>query len=150
MWPHPTEVAAKPPSCQRTQRFHNSATCLHATQCSTSHPRINRASVLPALSRDCKRCHRNLLSVTPEVRNFSITDKMGTWYACLPKMAKWLKLIHNDKSTGTAMHAQSVRDVKDNFGRLIDTARVEAVVIEKHARPVSNVTTTNTSGKRHG
>ncbi len=32
--------------------------------------------------------------------------------------------------------ALSAKDAKYNFGRMIDTARVEAVVIEKHGRPV--------------
>ena len=30
----------------------------------------------------------------------------------------------------------SAKDAKDGFGRLIDTARAEPVVIEKHGRPV--------------
>lgn len=34
------------------------------------------------------------------------------------------------------MHTQSAKDAKYNFGRLIDTARAEPVVIEKHGRPV--------------
>ncbi|WP_298161789.1 type II toxin-antitoxin system Phd/YefM family antitoxin [Acidocella sp.] len=34
------------------------------------------------------------------------------------------------------MQSQSAKDAKYNFGRLIDTARAEPVVIEKHGRPV--------------
>lgn len=34
------------------------------------------------------------------------------------------------------MQTQSAKDAKYNFGRLIDTARAEPVVIEKHGRPV--------------
>ena len=34
------------------------------------------------------------------------------------------------------MKALSAKDAKYNFGRLIDTARAEPVVIEKHGRPV--------------
>ena len=34
------------------------------------------------------------------------------------------------------MKAMSARDAKHQFGRLIDTARAEPVVIEKHGRPV--------------
>ncbi|MBC7133370.1 MULTISPECIES: type II toxin-antitoxin system Phd/YefM family antitoxin [Alphaproteobacteria] len=34
------------------------------------------------------------------------------------------------------MTALSARDAKYNFGRLIDLARAEPVVVEKHGRPV--------------
>ncbi|NWG25335.1 MAG: type II toxin-antitoxin system Phd/YefM family antitoxin [Pseudorhodoplanes sp.] len=34
------------------------------------------------------------------------------------------------------MKALSAREAKYNFGRLVDTARAEPVVIEKHGRPV--------------
>lgn len=34
------------------------------------------------------------------------------------------------------MKAMSARDAKHRFGLLIDTARAEPVVIEKHRRPV--------------
>ena len=34
------------------------------------------------------------------------------------------------------MKAMSARDAKHQFGLLIDTARAEPVVIEKHSRPV--------------
>lgn len=34
------------------------------------------------------------------------------------------------------MQTQSAKDAKYNFGRLIDMARAEPVVIEKHGRPV--------------
>lgn len=34
------------------------------------------------------------------------------------------------------MKNMSAKDAKDGFGRLIDTARAEPVVIEKHGRPV--------------
>ena len=34
------------------------------------------------------------------------------------------------------MKAVSAREAKYNFGKLIDTARAEPVVIEKHGRPV--------------
>lgn len=68
------------------------------------------------------------------------------------------------------MQTQSAKDAKYHFGRLIDTARAEPVVIEKHGRPVVVVLAieeyqrlvaieashaqvgddpTNTSGKRH-
>lgn len=34
------------------------------------------------------------------------------------------------------MKAMSAREAKHQFGRLIDTARAEPVVVEKHGRPV--------------
>lgn len=34
------------------------------------------------------------------------------------------------------MKTMSARDAKRQFGRLIDTARAEPVVVEKHGRPV--------------
>ena len=34
------------------------------------------------------------------------------------------------------MQTLSAKDAKYNFGRLIDTARAEPVVVEKHGRPV--------------
>jgi len=34
------------------------------------------------------------------------------------------------------MKTMSARDAKHQFGRLIDTARAEPVVVEKHGRPV--------------
>ncbi len=34
------------------------------------------------------------------------------------------------------MKSVSAREAKYNFGKLIDTARAEPVVIEKHGRPV--------------
>lgn len=39
-------------------------------------------------------------------------------------------------SSGQPMQTQSAKDAKYNFGRLIDMARSEPVVIEKHGRPV--------------
>ena len=35
-----------------------------------------------------------------------------------------------------AMKHMSAKDVKYGFGRLVDTARAEPVVVEKHGRPV--------------
>lgn len=37
---------------------------------------------------------------------------------------------------GAAMKTMSARDAKHQFGLLIDTARAEPVVVEKHGRPV--------------
>ena len=34
------------------------------------------------------------------------------------------------------MKSISARDAKNGFGRLIDTARAEPVIVEKHGRPV--------------
>ena len=34
------------------------------------------------------------------------------------------------------MKTMSARDAKHQFGRLIDTARAEPVIVEKHGRPV--------------
>ncbi|MBN3571160.1 type II toxin-antitoxin system Phd/YefM family antitoxin [Burkholderia cenocepacia] len=51
-------------------------------------------------------------------------------------MAKMAILARDNKSAGAVMHTQSAKDAKYNFGRLIDTARAEPVVIEKHGRPV--------------
>ena len=34
------------------------------------------------------------------------------------------------------MKAISAREAKYNFGRMIDTARAEPVIVEKHGRPV--------------
>ena len=70
------------------------------------------------------------------------------------------------------MQTQSAKDAKYYFGRLIDTARAEPVVIEKHGRqvvvvlaieeyqrllaieashaPIGDAASANTSGKHHG
>tara|TARA_R110002072_G_scaffold220483_1_gene377869 strand:+ start:398 stop:601 length:204 start_codon:yes stop_codon:yes gene_type:complete len=37
---------------------------------------------------------------------------------------------------GLIMKALSAREAKYNFGRMIDLARTEPVVVEKHGRPV--------------
>ena len=37
---------------------------------------------------------------------------------------------------GEFMKCISAKDAKNGFGRLLDTARAEPVVIEKHGRPV--------------
>ena len=37
---------------------------------------------------------------------------------------------------GQSVKSVSAREAKYNFGKLIDTARAEPVVIEKHGRPV--------------
>ncbi len=37
---------------------------------------------------------------------------------------------------GLSVKSVSAREAKYNFGKLIDTARAEPVVIEKHGRPV--------------
>ena len=37
---------------------------------------------------------------------------------------------------GLPVNSVSAREAKYNFGKLIDTARAEPVVIEKHGRPV--------------
>ena len=34
------------------------------------------------------------------------------------------------------MKSMSAKDAKNGFGRLIDTARAEPVMVEKHGRPV--------------
>jgi prevent-host-death family protein len=44
--------------------------------------------------------------------------------------------IFDYRVAGWQMKALSAREAKYNFGRLIDTARAEPVVIEKHGRPV--------------
>ena len=44
--------------------------------------------------------------------------------------------IFDYRVMGWRMKALSAREAKYNFGRLIDTARAEPVVIEKHGRPV--------------
>jgi prevent-host-death family protein len=41
-----------------------------------------------------------------------------------------------DSNRGDAMHSMSAKDAKYGFGRLIDLARSEPVVVEKHGRPV--------------
>ena len=38
--------------------------------------------------------------------------------------------------TGVTMQSMSAKDAKYGFGRLIDLARFEPIVIEKHGRPV--------------
>ena len=40
------------------------------------------------------------------------------------------------QTLGRLMKTLAAREAKYNFGRLIDTARAEPVVIEKHGRPV--------------
>ena len=40
------------------------------------------------------------------------------------------------RSEGDSMKAISAREAKYNFGRMIDTARAEPVIVEKHGRPV--------------
>lgn len=88
----------------------------------------------------------------------------------MPKVAKIAKMARHIQLVGAAMHTQSAKDAKYHFGRLVDTARAEPVVIEKHGRPVVVVlaieeyrrliaietfhvpvsnTASNTSGKRH-
>jgi prevent-host-death family protein len=42
----------------------------------------------------------------------------------------------SDRLLWTNMQILSARDAKYNFGRLIDTARVEPVIVEKHGRAV--------------
>ncbi len=41
-----------------------------------------------------------------------------------------------DSDTARAMPSMSAKDAKYGFGRLIDLARSEPVVVEKHGRPV--------------
>jgi prevent-host-death family protein len=41
-----------------------------------------------------------------------------------------------DLKRGLPVKSVSAREAKYNFGKLIDTARAEPVVIEKHGRPV--------------
>lgn len=38
--------------------------------------------------------------------------------------------------SGVVMKTMSARDAKNGFGHLLDTARAEPVMIEKHGRPV--------------
>lgn len=40
------------------------------------------------------------------------------------------------RNQGGTMKTMSARDAKHQFGLLIDTARAEPVVVEKHGRPV--------------
>ena len=40
------------------------------------------------------------------------------------------------RNQGVTMKTMSARDAKHQFGLLIDTARAEPVVVEKHGRPV--------------
>ncbi|SNX74984.1 prevent-host-death family protein [Cereibacter ovatus] len=40
------------------------------------------------------------------------------------------------RNQGVIMKTMSARDAKHQFGLLIDTARAEPVVVEKHGRPV--------------
>lgn len=44
-----------------------------------------------------------------------------------------------DLYEGHAMQSMSAKDAKYGFGRLIDLARLEPVVVEKHGRPVAVV-----------
>lgn len=48
---------------------------------------------------------------------------------------KWPK-VAIDSNRGDAMLSMSAKDAKYGFGRLIDLARAEPVVVEKHGRPV--------------
>ncbi len=48
---------------------------------------------------------------------------------------KWPK-VAVDSHRGDAMLSMSAKDAKYGFGRLIDLARSEPVVVEKHGRPV--------------
>jgi prevent-host-death family protein len=41
-----------------------------------------------------------------------------------------------DSEEGYAMQSMSAKDAKYGFGRLIDLARSEPIVVEKHGRPV--------------
>jgi len=41
-----------------------------------------------------------------------------------------------DSDKGHTMQSMSAKDAKYGFGRLIDLARAEPVVVEKHGRPV--------------
>ena len=48
---------------------------------------------------------------------------------------KWPK-VAIDSNRGDAMLSMSAKDAKYGFGRLIDLARSEPLVVEKHGRPV--------------
>jgi prevent-host-death family protein len=47
-----------------------------------------------------------------------------------------LSIVDTLAAGGPPMKSMSARDAKNEFGRLIDTARAEPVTIEKHGRPV--------------
>jgi prevent-host-death family protein len=52
---------------------------------------------------------------------------------------KWAKMAKSDEGRfdeRQAMQSMSAKDAKYGFGRLIDLARSEPVVVEKHGRPV--------------
>jgi prevent-host-death family protein len=55
---------------------------------------------------------------------------------------RWLKFMSNLSIVAKicwkahCMKSMSAKDAKNEFGRLIDTARAEPVTIEKHGRPV--------------
>lgn len=48
---------------------------------------------------------------------------------------KWPK-VHYDSDRELAVQSMSAKEAKYGFGRLIDLARAEPVVVEKHGRPV--------------
>ncbi len=47
-----------------------------------------------------------------------------------------MSTIAPDANSGVVMKTMSARDAKNGFGLLMDTARAEPVMIEKHGRPV--------------
>lgn len=47
-----------------------------------------------------------------------------------------MAIIDHNFDGGCAMQSMSARDAKYGFGRLIDLARAEPVMIAKHGRPV--------------
>ena len=48
----------------------------------------------------------------------------------------WPKVTWGRFGEGQAMQSMSAKDAKYGFGRLIDLARSEPVIVEKHGRPV--------------
>jgi prevent-host-death family protein len=61
--------------------------------------------------------------------------QVGTVRTRLDKTAK-MAISAVDIGRGHAMQSMSAKDAKYGFGRLIDLARAEPVLIAKHGRPV--------------
>ena len=51
-------------------------------------------------------------------------------------MARMAIIAHHLTGGGRAMQSMSAKDAKYGFGRLIDLARAEPVLVAKHGRPV--------------
>lgn len=72
---------------------------------------------------------RELAGGTPE-------GELLMWGIQTLKFGAILSTMAPDANAGIVMKTMSARDAKNGFGLLMDTARLEPVLIRKHGRPV--------------